>query len=164
MLATAESVRDDLLWAGFAVCVATIALLPAAIARDYRRMPPAPLLALAALPVLGRALATVPVTGAIATYLSVAAIALLVVTELHVFTTVEMTPAFAVAVTVLGTAATAGVWAIVRWGVDGAFGTALLVSETALMWEFVYSTIAGIGAGLVFGAYVRRHVERGVPP
>jgi cytochrome c-type biogenesis protein CcmH/NrfF len=33
--------------------------------------------------------------------------------------------------------------------------------ETALMWEFVFSTVAGIAGGLLFQFYFRRR-ERGV--
>ena len=122
------------------------------------------MLALAVLPLAGRAFTTVPVTGRFVTYLAVAALALVITVELHVFTPVEMTPGFAVLFVVVATMATAGVWAVVRWVVDVTLGTTFLLDpalspdavETRLMWEFVYSTLAGVVGGVVFEAYFRR--------
>lgn len=159
--------RDNLLWAGFALVVATLAVLPPVLLRDPTVMLPWEVTALTALPVLGRSFATVPVTGQLATYLSVAAIALVVAVELHLFTPVRMTDSFAVAFVVVATLATAGLWAVVRWSADLVLGTQFLhdpalteaVIERRLMWEFVASTAAGVIAGLVFAFYVRRRIE-----
>jgi hypothetical protein len=123
--------------------------------------------ALCALPILGRALSTVTLTGQLATYLSVAGIALVVAVELHLFTPVRMTDTFAVGFVVVATLAMAGLWAVVRWVADLTLGTTLLldpalsehVIERQLMWEFVASTAAGVIAGLVFTLYVRRRIE-----
>lgn len=112
-------------------------------------------LALAALPVLVRAFASHEV-GALATYLSIAALALVLAAELDVFTAVEMNTPFAVGFVVVVTMATAGAWAVGRWVLDGLFGTGFLTGERALMGEFVASTVAGVAAGLVFRLYVRR--------
>jgi len=62
------------------------------------------------------------------------------------------------------TVATAGIWAVALWASDVVFGTHFLlvpgVSETVienrLMWEFVWSTAAGLLAGGVFEGYFRR--------
>jgi len=62
--------------------------------------------------------------------------------------------------------ATAGAWAVVRWTADLALGTTFLLDpalsdhaiEEDLMWEFVASTIAGVGAGVVFAYYVRQQI------
>jgi hypothetical protein len=164
VLVAAESLRGDRLWAGFAVAVATLALFPPVVARDHERMLPWEVLVMAALPILGRALATTQITGALGTYLSVAAIALIVAVELHAFTTVRMTPGFAIGFVVVATAATAGVWAVIRWGLDITLGTQFLlvpgVASTAiehdLMWEFVFSTAAGLLGGVTFEVYFRR--------
>ncbi|WP_336359695.1 hypothetical protein [Haladaptatus sp. ZSTT2] len=146
----------DLLWALFATGVAALALVPAISYRNPRAMLPWEVLLLAVLPMVGRAFATLPVTGELATYLSVAALALIVAVELHVFTPVEMTHGFAVLFVIIATMATAGVWAVTRWVADLYLNTGFLVSEEALMWEFVWSTAAGVLAGVVFDLYFRR--------
>lgn len=147
--------QGDLLWSGFAASVAVLSVLPPVLARDARTMLPWEVLALAALPVLGRAFLAAQV-GGFASYLAVAALALIVAVILHVFTEVEMSPGFAVGFVVIATMATAGLWALVRWGADGFLDTGFLDSEAALMWEFVASTGAGVVAGGVFAWYVRR--------
>lgn len=159
-------VRGDALWTGFAVVVAALVLLPPVTLGDARAMLPWEVTLLAALPVLGRSFATVPVTGNLATYLSVAAIALIVTVELHLFTPVRMTTGFAMGFVVVTTLATAGLWAVVRWVTDRLVGTTFLLDPTvsedvvehALMVEFTASTAAGVLAALVFGAYVHLRV------
>ncbi|WP_135303081.1 hypothetical protein [Haloarcula amylovorans] len=159
-------VKGELLWAAFAAAVAALALLPPILLLNRHAMLPWEILLLAALPVIGRLFATLSVTGNLATYLSVAAIALIVAVELHVFTPVRMTPRFAVVFVAVTTMATAGVWAVVRWVADQTLGTTFLLDpaltehaiEEAVMWEFVASTIAGVGAGIVFAYYVRREL------
>lgn len=167
-LAVVTSVlRDDLLWAGFALVVAVLAVLPPVLLRDRTAMLPWEVTALCALPILGRSLSTWSVAGQLTTYLSVAAIALVVAVELHLFTPVRMTDSFAVALVVVATLAMAGLWAVVRWVADLLLGTTFLldpalsehVIERQLMWEFVASTAAGVIAGLVFTLYVRRRIE-----
>jgi len=159
-------VAGELLVTAFAVALAGIVLLPPLSYRNAGAMLPWEILLLAALPVVGRLFATVPVTGNLATYLSVAAIALIVAVELQLFSPVKMTPRFAVVFVGVTTLATAGVWAVARWGADRLFGTTFLLDpaltehaiEEALMWEFVASTIAGVGAGLLFAVYVGRQI------
>jgi hypothetical protein len=156
----------NFLWAAFAGALVALAVLPPVSLGHRNAMLPWEILLLAALPVVGRVFATVQVTGNLAKYLSVAAVALIVAVELHVFTPVRMTPRFAVAFVVVTTMATAGIWAVARWGADILLGTAFLLDPTlsehaieeALMWEFVASTVAGVGAGLVFAIYVSRQV------
>ncbi|MFC7008212.1 hypothetical protein [Halalkalicoccus salilacus] len=150
----------DLLWAGFAVGVSALALLPAIVFRSVRAVPPWEVLALAALPLIGRTFGSGNASE-FATYLSVAAIALLIAVELQVFTSVRMTPGFAIVFVVIATMATAGAWAVVRWIADLHLATGFLESEEALMWEFAASTAAGIVAGIVFELYFRRRVRAG---
>ncbi|MFB6112443.1 MAG: hypothetical protein ABEJ35_07930 [Halobacteriaceae archaeon] len=155
---------NDIAWAGFAAVVLTLAVVPPVAYRNPRVLLPWEVLALAALPLLGRAFATQLLTGRLATYLAVAAVALVVAVELDVFTTVRMTEWFAVLFVVIATMAAAGVWAVVRWAADLWLGTSFLLTpgvpeaeiEEAVMWEFVYSTAAGILAGVVFEVYFRR--------
>lgn len=151
--ATELVVLGDLPSALFALGVAALAVLPAVRFRNPRIMLPWEVLALAALPLLGRLFATVPITEALATYLAIAAIALVVAVELHVFTTVKMTLGFAITSVVVFTMAAAGTWAVVRWTV---FGPSFVASNEALMVEFIYSIVAGGVAAVVFEFYVRR--------
>jgi hypothetical protein len=166
-LVVGESLLDgDLLWAAFAASLAVITLFPPLSYRSPVAMPPWEILLLAVLPAIGRRFATVPATGNLARYLSVAAIALIIAVEIQLFTPVRMTPRFAVTFVGVATLATAGFWAVVRWISDQLLGTTLLLDpaltehaiEEALMWEFVASTIAGIGAGLVFAVYIRQQI------
>ena len=128
--------RGDFLWGGFATSIAVLSVLPPVLAGDARTTLPWEVLFLAALPVLGRAFLAAQV-GEFASYLAVAALALIVAVELHVFTTVEMSRGFAAGFVVIATMATAGLWALVRWIADISLGTGFLASEEALMWEFV---------------------------
>lgn len=162
--AVESAVTGDYLWTVFATAVVTIVVLPPLMLRTVRAMPPWEVTLLASLPVVGRAVATFHLTSDVATYLSIAALALLIAVDLHLFTPVEMTVSFAILFVVITTLATAGVWAVVRWGFDVWLGTELLFEpdlseaeiEEELMWEFVASTVAGLVAGLVFEFYVRR--------
>jgi len=161
-----SAIQGDLLWTGFAAAVAALALFPPVLLFNRYAMLPWEILLLASLPVVGRLFATLSMTGNLATYLSVAAIALILAVELQLFTPVRMTPRFAVVFVAIATMAAAGVWAVARWVADQYLGTTFLldptvsehVIEEALMWEFVASTIAGIGAGIVFAYYVRQQI------
>ena len=161
LVALVSLLGGNVLWAGFAASVVGLSLLPPVMLGSRRAMLPWEVLTLAALPTVGRTVAS-PVVGELATYLAVATLALVVAVELHLFTPVEMSYRFAVAFVVITTMAAAGVWAVVRWVADIYLGTGFLGSENALMWEFVASTVAGVGAGVFFEGYVRRrlHTER----
>ncbi|WP_459193900.1 hypothetical protein [Halosimplex sp. J119] len=174
-LVTVESLLDgDLLWAAFAATVGVTVALPALVRGNVRAMGPAEVVLLAGLPVVARALVTVRMTSTVAVYLSIAAFALLVAVNLHLFTPVEMSVGFAVLFVVVTTLAAAGLWALARWGSDVHLGTTLLLDpgpdgmltdadleqiEHELMVEFVGSGIAGLIAGLVFQVYVRRRTR-----
>jgi hypothetical protein len=147
------------LWALFAVGVAIVGAFPALARRSARAMPPWEVLGLAALPLLGPSVGD-GLLGDVTTYLAVAALALLVAVELDVFTAVEMNYRFAVLFVVVTTMAAAGIWAVVRWVADIYLDTGFVVDERTLMLEFVASTVAGFGAGVVFELYFRR-VARG---
>lgn len=162
----------DVLWAGFALAVAALALVPPVTFRDATAMLPWEVLLLAVLPLLGRVLTAefTPFPGNVAAYISVAALALVVAVELDLLTRVEMDYRFAVAFVVVATMATAGVWSVVRYGSDLYLGTTLLLpsgsvdapaaaleeAEHDLMLEFVSSFVAGVVAGAVFELHFRR--------
>jgi len=169
LIAVGSFLTGDVLWAGFAGVVAALMLLPPVAFLSARTMLPWEILLLAGLPILGRAVATFQVSSQIATYLSVAALALIVAVELHSFTTVEMSPTFAVVFVAIATMATAGVWAVVRWSLDITLGTTFMFQpglteaeiERGVMLEFVASTAAGLLGGIIFEFYVRRRATPG---
>lgn len=143
------------LWAGFATVVAVLNVIPAIRLRSVWAMLPWEVLALTSLPLLAL---TFGLSGPrrVATYLAVAAVALIIAVELHAFTAVSMTDSFAVLFVVVTTMAAAGVWAVVRWGADVYLGITFPLTERELMFEFVASTIAGVFAGVIFTLYFRR--------
>jgi hypothetical protein len=166
LAAVGNLLQAEPLSAGFAIAVVALAVLPPLSFRDWVVMLPWEVLVLASLPVLGRTFVVLSGigTGRIATYVAVAAIALIVAVELHVFTPVRMDHRFAVAFVVLTTMAAAGVWAVLRWVPDVLLGTTFLLTpgveeevvERRLMLDFVASTVAGVAAGVVFVLYFRR--------
>lgn len=171
--ATLESVLDrDWVWVVISTSLVVLAVLPAAIYRNHRTMIPWEVLILATLPVLARSLATPGPVSDVSTYLSVAAVALIIAVELDVFTAVRMTTTFAVVFVVIATMATAGAWAIVQWLSDVYLGTTFIyptpppVSDVvdaaaleSLMWDFVAATAAGLIAGVIFALYFRGRAD-----
>lgn len=160
-----ELIVGDFLWAVFAIVVAALAIVPPIAHGSRGVMLPWEVLLMAALPVIGLALGASRLTGHFAAYLAVAAVALVITVELQVFTSVRMTPGFAIVLVVVGTMAAAGLWALTQWAFDIFLGTDLITDNDSLMWEFVYSAVAGLGAGIVFEVYFRRSMraEKRIP-
>ena len=155
-----ESALDyDPLSAAIVVGLGAVVLAPTVAARDWRAMLPAELVALALLPVLVRAVFGGEL-GTFATYVAIAALALVVTVDLHMFTSLRVTHWFAVVFVVLATLATAAVWTVLRWNLDQRGGTAYLTTNDALMIEWLYVTLAGLAAGLLFDGYFRRRGRR----
>ncbi|ELZ37349.1 hypothetical protein C471_13171 [Halorubrum saccharovorum DSM 1137] len=155
-----ESALDaDLLAGAIVVGLGAVVLAPTVAARDWRAMLPAELVGLALLPVLVRALLGGEL-GTFATYVAIAALALVVTVDLHMFTTLRVTHWFAVVFVMLATLATAAVWTVLRWNIDRTTETAFLTTNEALMTEWIYVTLAGIAAGLLFDGYFRRRGRR----
>lgn len=154
-----ESALDlDVQWTVFVGTAALLVVLPPAAHRDWKVMLPWELLVLALMPILVRGLSGGEL-GLFAMYLSVAALALITVVELHSFTGLTVTHWFAIALVVLATMAGAGAWAVVRWHLDLYVGTAFLSTNDALMREFLWVTLAGFAAGILFDAYFRRRTS-----
>lgn len=147
--------QTDYQWILFTAFVGSVVVIPPVAFRDWRVMLPWELLGLALLPILVRGLVGGTV-GTFATYLALAALALLVVVELDAFTSLRVTHWFAVVLVVLTTLAAVGAWTIFRWNADQFLGTAYLVDNETLMMEWLYVTLAGVGAGLLFDGYFRR--------
>jgi hypothetical protein len=155
-----DSVIDvDYPWILFVGFVGAVVLLPPLSHREWDVMLPWELLALASLPILVRGLVGGTV-GTFATYLALAALAPVVVVELHMFTPMKVTHWFAVALVVLTTLATVAAWTIFRWNADRLLGTTFLVDNETLMMEWLYVALAGAAAGVLFDVYFRRRDRR----
>jgi len=150
-----SALRTDYRWVLFTAFVAVVVLLPPVAYREWRVMLPWELLVLSLLPILVRGLVG-GTLGTFATYLSLAGLALLVVVELHTFTTLRVTHWFAVVLVVLTTLAAVAAWTVFRWNADRFLGTSYLVDNEALMMEWLYVTLAGVVSGLLFDGYFRR--------
>ena len=159
-----ESLIDfDRLWVLFVAITGAIVLVPPVAYRDWRMMLPWEVLVLALLPILVRGLFGGEL-GTVAYYLSVAGLALIVTVELHTFTSVRMTHWFAVVFVIMTTMASVAAWAVVRWNADRYLGTEFLTrpgmtgteANATLMIEFVWVTLAGLAAGVLFDAYFKR--------
>ncbi|WP_170938229.1 MULTISPECIES: hypothetical protein [unclassified Halorubrum] len=149
----------DLLPMVLVAAIAAVVVAPAVAARDPRVIPPWEVLGLALLPVLVRTLFGGEL-GTFATYLAIAAFALIVTVELQMFTTLRVTHWFAIVFVVLATMATAAAWTVLRWNADRLLGTEFLTTNEALMIEWMYVTLAGAAAGVIFDAYFRRRGAR----
>ena len=167
LLAAVAVVGGELLTASLGASIVALAVVPPVGFRTARAMLPWEVLLLASVPLVGRTLVVVTGIGPgrVSTYVAVAAVALIVAVELHVFTAVRMNRRFAVAFVVLTTMAAAGVWAVARWLADVLLGTTFLLApgvdpavvERRLMWDFVASTVVGVLAGGLFQWYFRGH-------
>jgi hypothetical protein len=171
-VATRELLVGDIVWGGLVLAMVAIAAVPPVAFRNATAMLPWEVLALASLPTVGRTLIVgetiggITFTGRVTTFLAVATVALIVAVEMDVFTPVRMSHSFAVYFVTVTTVAAAGVWAVARYLADTLLGTRYLldgrpehVVETALMWDFVAATVAGVVAGLLFEYYFRRRAR-----
>ncbi|MFC4987176.1 hypothetical protein [Saliphagus infecundisoli] len=161
-LAIREGLAGSYRWFSLTAAAIVPVVLPAATLRDPRAMPPWELIALVAVPVADAALLGETLLSPVATYLAVAAVALIVAVDLHTFTAVRMTRAFALALVVIATLAVAATWNVAQWVSDTALGTDYLVSDRsgdaanhAMMIDFLYATLAGLLAGVVLAGYLR---------
>ena len=151
-----ESALDvDYQWMLLTAVVGAIVLVPTIAYRDWRVMLPWELLVFALLPILARALLA-DTLGTFTTALSLAALALIVIVELHMFSRLRVTHWFAVVLVVMTTLASVGAWTIFRWNADRLLGTDYLVDNGTLMTEWLTVTVAGVVAGLLFDGYFRR--------
>jgi hypothetical protein len=137
-------------WAALtALLVATALVVPVAT-RDPLTTMPGELFALVAVPVLVRAASVGPTT---TPFFAVAGLALLVAVVLDAFTSLAMTPRFAVVFVVVTTLAFAGAWTVGSYAADVLVGTALIDGQAELMWDLVAAAGTGLLAGVVFEAY-----------
>lgn len=153
-------------WFTFTGVAIAIIIAPAVTFRNPLVMPPWKLLLVVAIPVVDAAVFGQSFLTAIATYVAVAAVALVVAVELHRFTAVRMNHTFAVGVVVITTLAVAAIWNIAQWTSDAALSTTYILggrsqdtANHAMMVNFVYAAIAGFLAGVVFDGSFRMRPE-----
>ncbi|WP_342765865.1 hypothetical protein [Haladaptatus sp. DYF46] len=155
-IAVLVSVLDgDFLWSGFGLVALAVALIPVGTYRRATAMVPWESLLLVAIPILSVPFGPV-LPRSVAVFLSVAALALVVSVEMDAFSTVELSPSFAVLFVVVTTMAIAGAWAVIQWVVDVTTGMQNLQNLRAVMWSLFAATGVGIGAGILFAAYFQR--------
>lgn len=152
-LAVALGLRGEPDWAVLAALLVAVALVVPLRSGDPLVTVPAELLALVTVPVAVRAVGWLPT---VTPFLAAAGLALLVAVVLDAFTSLSMTPRFAVVFVVVTTLAFAGAWTVGVYAADVLAGTAFLTDKTELMWDLVAAAGAGVVAGLVFEVYFER--------
>lgn len=140
-------------WAALAALLALTALVVPLAARDPLVTMPGELIALVTVPVVVRAAGVGPT---LTPFLAAAGLALLVAVVLDAFTSLSMTPRFAVVFVVVTTMAFAGAWTVGSFAADRLLGTTFITGKTELMWDLVAATGAGVLAGVVFELYFQR--------
>lgn len=153
VVAIEGTLTNSFLWSGFSLLLAAVASVPALMTRDWTAMVPWPLLSVATVAVIVRAADVYPET---AGYLAIAALALVIVVELDVFTPVELGRRFAVGFGVLTTMAIEALWIIAQFYSDQWLGTAFLSSQTELQEDIVIVTAVGFAVGGLFYWYFTR--------
>lgn len=128
-----ESVLDlDFLWSLFSGLLILLIILPPVYYGDVRAVLPFEMLAIAAIPVIVRVFEISVLANEVATYVSFAAMALLIAVELHIFTSVRFSHGFSVAFLLVSTLAVGAVWSVVRFYMDSLLGTSYLTNNRSL--------------------------------
>ncbi|RBI58433.1 hypothetical protein DMJ13_26790 [halophilic archaeon] len=153
-LGAAESLLTTAtLWGGLSLFIVAVASLPALTTRNWKEMVSWPVLSVAAVAVVARA---IDVFSEIAGYVAIASLALVIVVEVDVFTPVELSNRFAVVFAVLTTMAIEALWIVAQFFSDTWLGTRFLRSQTELQEDIVIVTVVGFAVGGVFYWYFTR--------
>lgn len=149
LIALRNAVIGRFLWAGFALAIIAIALVPAVVTRNWSAIITWEAFFLAAIPILAQlgGVFVEPLT-----CLSVATLALQIAVHLVSFSEVRMPPWFAVAFVITTAMTVAAGWAVVQYYTGAILGTSYIPSRAELMWDFVGSIAGGLLAGFVFVA------------
>lgn len=149
-----------LTWSVLIAALLVIIVAPALLLRKLSIMPSWYFVVLAIMPIVGNTTAYHFFFTSIPIYFSVATIALLLAAEINWFTSVRMDSKFAVLLVVITTLAISGLWHLLHWLLDINFDTAFLLDgrsqeavNAAVMHDFIYATLAGVAAGVIFGWY-----------
>ncbi|WP_336037577.1 hypothetical protein [Halobacterium yunchengense] len=137
-------------WTALTLVLVAAAVLVPLVERDPSVTVPGELLALVAVPVVVRAFGVLP---SVTPFFAIAGVALLVAVLLDAYTSLSMTPRFAVVFVVVVTMAFAGAWAVGTYAADVVVGTSFVPGQQELMWDLVGATAAGVAAGVVFDVY-----------
>lgn len=148
------------LWSVFAVVIVLLGLVPPIAFRSRFVMLPWEVLAVALLPLIGIAIGTDRLTSPLVAYLAIAAVGLVIVVELEAFTSLQMSPGFAIVLVVASTMAAAALWAMLQWYAAIALERPFELTNDELMIEFIYATLAGFAGGILFRTYFRRYVSQ----
>ena len=152
-VAFANVLAGDLIWAGLSLFIVLVIAAPALLTREWTVMVPWPLPFIAALAIAGHTINLYP---EIAGYLAVSSFALISVSDLNAFTSVDLSPRFSVFFSVLTTMATQGLWTIAQYYSDIWLQTDYLASLFELQMDFVVVTIVAIAHGGFFELYITR--------
>lgn len=147
------------LWSIFAVVIVLLGLIPPIAYRSRYVMLPWEVLAMAALPLIGIALGAEYLSSPLAAYLAIATVGLVIVVELDSFTSIRMSPGFAIVLVIASTLAASALWAMLEWYVAILLERSFTTTNDELMIEFLYAAVAGFGAGITFRTYFRRYVS-----
>lgn len=150
-------VGDELLWALFGTATILIALVPPLLAKNPTVMVSWKVLLLSVLPALTHVLNVfIPLLG----YVSIAALGLLIVSEIDQFTSARLPNWLAAALVVMATMTVASFWVSVRFFSNLWLGTSFVTSVEALMWGLIAATAIGVGFGILFGGWLRSEEAR----
>lgn len=152
---------DAFLWGLFSLAVVTVAVLPALTKRDSTAIVPWPLLLIATVGVIARA---VGLYSEVAGYLGIVALALVIVVELEEFTAVELSRWFAVSFAVMTALALQSIWIIAQFYSDLWLGTGFLSTQTELQEDIVIVTVVAIVVGGLFYWFFTRFEPAGTQP
>jgi hypothetical protein len=162
LLGIGNFIYGRFMWTILIAFVIGIIIIPAIRMRKLSVMPSWYFIFLAILPIVGSSTAWYFFSTSIPFYISVATISLLVAAEINWFTSVKMTYKFAILLVIVTTLAISGLWHLVEWLLDIYFGTSYLLGgispdaiNDAVMYQFIYATIAGVAAGALFGWHFR---------
>ncbi len=147
------------LWSVFAIVIVLLALVPPLAFRSRYVMLPWEVLAVALLPVIGIALGADRLSSQFVAYFAIAAVGLVIVVELDSFTSIRMSPGFAIVLVVASTMAASALWAMLEWYAAILLDRSFELTNDELMIEFLYAALAGFAAGMTFRTYFRRYVS-----
>lgn len=150
----------NLTWSMYGFAVLALVFAPSFILEDRKAFVPFEILVLLAVPFAVKGMELGFAANYTLSYFTAATVSLLIITELDTYTSFRTTPRFSVVLLSITTIGVAGLWAVARWLSDIYIGTALIVSEKTLMWEFAAALAAGAFAGIVFNLYFRQRDRR----
>ncbi|MFP8951841.1 hypothetical protein ACLI4Z_02540 [Natrialbaceae archaeon A-arb3/5] len=139
----------------FAATVVTVALVPAIALESKRAALPWEVTTVAVAPLLAAVVAPDLWSRQLVLYAGGATIALALTLEMHGLTEVRIERWLAIAFVTMVSASVAATWATLTWVYDLVAGTAVLASNTEVMWLLITATVAGLVAGVCFDLYYR---------